>query len=127
VTDPVSTDTLSPEAVGLLRELVSRKVIWRDLNSSAYRVPGRLRRLIEHRDRTCTFPGCTVPGSYCDIDHREEWPRGGTHADNCHALCRRHHRAKQSYFAAVTLDPSTGDTCWTTHDGSTYRHPPPRY
>jgi hypothetical protein len=114
-------------AAALLRELAARNVVWRDLSSSAYRTPSRLRRFIEHRDRTCTFPGCTVPGAYCDIDHREEWPRGGTHAGNCHVLCRRHHRAKQFYFSAVTLDPATGDTCWTTPDGATYRRPPPRY
>jgi hypothetical protein len=114
-------------SLALLRELADRKVIWRDLNTSSYRVPSRLRRLIEHRDRTCRFPGCTVPGTYCDVDHRDEWPRGGTHADNCHLLCRRHHRAKQFYFADVTLDPTTGDTCWTTYEGTTYRRPPPRY
>jgi hypothetical protein len=68
-----------------------------------------------------------VPGTYCDTDHRDEWPRGGTHPDNCHLLCRRHHRAKQFYFAQVTLDPTTGDTCWTTHEGTTYRRPPPRW
>jgi hypothetical protein len=124
--DP-SAVALSSATRELLRDLASRKVIWRDLNSSAYRVPGRLRRAIEHRDRTCTYPGCTVPGYYCDIDHREEFPRGGTHAGNCHALCRRHHRAKQFYFAAVTLDPTTGDTCWTTYEGSTCRRPPRRY
>ena len=114
-------------AVAQLRALADRKVIWRDLNTSGYRVPGRLRKLVEHRDRTCCFPGCTVPGRYCDVDHREEWPRGGTHPDNTHVLCRRHHRAKQFYFADVTLDPTTGDTCWTTFEGSTYRRPPPRY
>jgi hypothetical protein len=68
-----------------------------------------------------------VPGRYCDVDHREEWPRGGTHQDNCHVLCRRNHRAKQFYFALLTLDPATGDSCWTTHEGATYRRPPPRW
>jgi hypothetical protein len=114
-------------AVAQLRELAARQVIWRDLSTSAYRVPGRLRSFVEHRDRTCCFPGCTVPGRYCDVDHREEWPRGGTHKDNCHVLCRRHHRAKQFYFADVTIDPTTGDTCWTTPDGTVYRRPPPRW
>jgi hypothetical protein len=111
----------------MLRELAGQPVVWRDLSSSSYRTPGRLRRFIEQRDRTCCFPGCTVPGRYCDVDHREEWPRGGTHQDNCHVLCRRHHRAKQFYFALLTLDPATGDSCWTTHEGATYRRPPPRW
>jgi hypothetical protein len=122
--DP-SQVTLSPDTLAQLRELATRKVIWRDLSTSAYRVPNRLRRYLEHRDRTCRFPGCTVPGRYCDADHRDEFPRGHTDPDNCHLLCRRHHRAKQFYFAQVTLDPATGDTCWTTYEGTTYRRPPP--
>jgi hypothetical protein len=117
----------SHQEVEPLSELAGRKVIRRDLNTSAYRVPGRLRRFVEHRDRTCCFPGCTVPGRFCDVDHREEWPRGRTDPENCHCLCRRHHRAKQFYFAEVVLDPLTGDTLWVTYDGETYRRAQPRY
>ena len=93
---------------------------------SRFRVPKRLRRFVEHRDRTCVFPGCTVPGRYCDVDHREPWPHGPTDAQNCQCLCRRHHRAKQAYFS-VTVDPETSDTIWTTPDGRQYRRPPPTY
>jgi hypothetical protein len=95
-----------------------------DPTSSAYRVPRRLRQHLERRDRTCTFPGCTVPGHQCDIDHRELWPYGPTIETNCHCLCRRHHRAKQCYFT-VELDPHTGDTLWTTPDGRQYSRRPP--
>jgi hypothetical protein len=123
---PAVGRSISPTRLALVRRMARRRVMWQDLRSSHYRVPGRLRRHLALRDRTCTFPGCHVPGRYCDVDHREEWPRGGTHDGNCHCLCRRHHRAKQDYFT-VRLDTTNGDTCWTTPDGRTYRRPPPRF
>jgi hypothetical protein len=128
---PISGSEATPSAVRekvrvLLERLTSAPVEIRDLSSEAYRPPDRLRRHVERRDRTCTFPGCTVPGERCDIDHREPWPHGPTTDTNCHCLCRRHHRAKQAYFT-VALDPDTGDTIWTTPDGHQYRRPPPTY
>jgi antitoxin (DNA-binding transcriptional repressor) of toxin-antitoxin stability system len=116
-----------PETVQVLLEQVTAEpVILKDLSSQAYRPPDRLRRHVERRDRTCAFPGCTVPGERCDVDHREPWPHGPTSEANCHCLCRRHHRGKQCYFT-VELDPDTGDTIWTTPDGRKYRRPPPTY
>jgi hypothetical protein len=117
---------VSPDTLAMLQRLAARKVIPCELDSAHYTVPGRLRRHLELRDRTCTFPGCHVPGKHCDIDHREPWPRGRTSEHNCHCLCRRHHRGKQDYFT-ITLDLTTGDTLWTTPDGRTYRRPPPRW
>jgi hypothetical protein len=119
-------DALSPATLALLQRLVRRKVIPFDLGTAHYRVPGRLRRHLEWRDRTCTFPGCHVRATMCDVDHRDTWPRGSTTEANCHCLCRSHHRAKQEYFTVI-LDTSTGETCWTTPDARTYRRPPPRY
>jgi antitoxin (DNA-binding transcriptional repressor) of toxin-antitoxin stability system len=117
---------LDKETRALLIRLVAQPIYPVDLSSTRYRVPGRLRRKLVLRDRTCTFPGCTVPGRYVDIDHRDEWPRGATNEANCHCLCRRHHRAKQAYFK-VRLDHDTGDTCWVTPDGREYRRPPPTF
>lgn len=122
---PGCSATVGATAATVLARLGSVPVVVRDLTSSAYRVPARLRRLVEVRDRTCTFPGCTVPGHWCDVDHREPWPYGPTSEANCHCLCRHHHRAKQGYFT-VTRDPD-GTTVWTTPDGRRYRRPPPTY
>jgi hypothetical protein len=123
---PCTAPALHPALIVLLQRLAADPVVHRDLRSTSYRVNGRIRRFIELRDRTCTFPGCTVPGHWCDVDHREPWPLGPTDRLNCHCLCRRHHRAKQAYFT-VTLDQRTGDTLWTTPDGRTYRRPPPTF
>jgi hypothetical protein len=132
VDDPVPgpAQTVEPAAPEpavqvLLEQFTDEPVVIRDLSTEAYRPPDRLRRHVERRDRTCTFPGCTVPGERCDGDHREPWPHSPTSDTNCHCLCRRHHRAKQAYFT-VSVDED-GSTVWTTPDGHTYRRPPPTY
>ena len=62
-----------------------------------YRPPDAMRRLLEHRDRRCCFPGCRRPVRHCDADHSIPFHRGGvTCPCNLAMLCRRHHRTKQS-------------------------------
>jgi hypothetical protein len=82
---------------------------------AGYRVPKRVRRFLESRDRTCVFPGCHQPAQATDKDHRIPWPLGATHPDNLQCLCRRHHRAKQVLFA-VELTPEEHYR-WTTRGG----------
>lgn len=56
-----------------------------------------LRRLVEARDRTCVFPGCRMPSTDCDLDHRVEVQDGGrTTEDNLSPLCRHDHRLKST-------------------------------
>jgi hypothetical protein len=44
------------------------------------------------RDRHCTFPGCTVPGTWADAHHLRHWVDGGpTDLANGTLLCGRHH------------------------------------
>src|SRR5699024_9674311 len=38
--------------------------------------PGQFKALMV-RDRHCTYPGCTVPGTWCDSHHLVWWCRGG--------------------------------------------------
>jgi uncharacterized protein DUF222/HNH endonuclease len=50
------------------------------------------RKAIWHRDRQCTFPGCTIPAQWTDVHHVEWWSRGGpTNVSNGALLCGRHH------------------------------------
>lgn len=94
--------------------------------SSGYRPADRLRRYVEARDRVCRFPGCRRPAYRADLDHRDEWPRGATSAENLQALCRRHHRAKtRRVFTVVSLPD--GGTRWITRGGWWFDHPPPLY
>jgi hypothetical protein len=44
------------------------------------------------RDGGCSFPGCTLPPSWCDRHHIVDWIDGGTtDLDNLTVLCRYHH------------------------------------
>ena len=55
-------------------------------------VPPAIRRVLDHRDGGCRFPGCG--NRFCDAHHIEHWIEGGkTRIDNLVLLCRRHHRA----------------------------------
>ena len=51
------------------------------------------RRALTARDKGCTFPGCTRPASWCQVDHVIPWYLGGpTNIDNLQLLCGWHHR-----------------------------------
>ncbi len=52
-----------------------------------------MRKLMNLRDKTCTAVGCTVPASFCDAHHIEEWSIGGrTSLKECKLLCWWHHQ-----------------------------------
>jgi hypothetical protein len=56
-------------------------------------VPPSLRRAVIVRDRTCRFPGCDRPHTWCDAHHVVHWADGGpTGLPNLLLLCRPHHR-----------------------------------
>jgi len=53
--------------------------------------PGQ-RRALEHRDKSCTFPSCSVPPAWTDAHHVIHWSRGGpSNLNNYALLCGRHH------------------------------------
>lgn len=93
--------------------------------SAGYRPGERLRAYVRARELTCTFPGCTRPAVRCDLDHRVAYPYGPTSAENLHALCRRHHRAKQALFVVDRLPDGT--TRWFTRGGWWFDRPPRSY
>jgi hypothetical protein len=56
-------------------------------------IPPSLRRALELRDKTCSYPGCDVPARWCDAHHILPWAEGGkTELDNLRLYCRTHHR-----------------------------------
>jgi len=53
--------------------------------------PGQFKALMV-RDSHCTYPGCDVPGTWCDAHHVIWWCRaGGTDIASLVLLCPRHH------------------------------------
>ena len=56
------------------------------------------------RDRECTWPGCTVPATWCDVHHTVHWCRGGhTSIDTGALLCRKHHTHVHEHDLEATV------------------------
>ncbi len=67
--------------------------------------PGQ-RRALHHRDKHCTFPGCTVPASWCDSHHVVHWAAGGlSDLSNYALLCGRHHSIVHDKKLTATVEP----------------------
>jgi hypothetical protein len=60
-----------------------------------YRPPPDLRLALQLDDETCRFPNCNRRAASCELDHTEDWARGGeTGKANLHHLCPKHHHLK---------------------------------
>ena len=98
-----------------------------------YKPTAPVARHVRLRDQTCTFPGCGMPATRCDLDHVEPFDHrdpaagGRTTPDNLHALCRRHHLLKTAGRWAVTRDPATDTTTWTAPTKHVYATHPRAY
>jgi len=66
------------------------------------------RRALGHRDKGCTFPGCTIPPQWCEAHHVVHWADGGlTDLANGTLLCGRHHTVvHQRGMTATVTDTS---------------------
>ena len=68
--------------------------------------PGQ-RRVLEYRDRHCSFPGCSIPASWCDAHHVVHWSRNGpSDVDNYALLCGRHHTVVHDRDLTATVTAS---------------------
>jgi len=128
---PITADTARKLLAGnaTLRRLITDPITGTliDLGRTRYQPTKPLQRLINHRDRTCRFPGCHRPAVQCDKDHCTTWTQGGHTSDsNLHALCRRHHNLKTHKAWRVDRNPDGSET-WTSALGFTYTKQPARY
>src|SRR2546428_6209774 len=63
-----------------------------EISARTRTIPPALRRVLQHRDRGCRFPGCGMP--FTQGHHIRHWAQGGpTTLLNLVLLCRRHHRS----------------------------------
>jgi hypothetical protein len=85
-----------------------------------YRPTSSQRRLVQTRNATCVHPGCRMPATDCDIDHRIPWADSHTtKTDDLAPLCRHHHLIRHK--AGWTYKPlPDGDHQFTTPLGHTY-------
>jgi hypothetical protein len=94
---------------------------------SSYLPGDRLRRLIQVRDHTCTWPPCSRAARDSDFEHGIPYDQGGmTDACNAGARSRRCHRVKQMPGWSVA-QPKPGWHMWTTPTGRIYVQEPWRY
>jgi hypothetical protein len=116
--DEAATKVATTDAVRAAILAMGRVPAARSLGSgmgvAGYRVPTRVERFLEARDRTCVFPGGHRPAQDTDKGHRIPWPTGPTDPENLQCLCRHHHRGKQTAFTVELID---GDHRWTTRGG----------
>jgi Domain of unknown function (DUF222) len=81
--------------------------------AAGYRIPGRLRALVEARDVHCRYPICRRPAAQCDLDHTVPHDQGGlTCRCNLSGCCRRHHRMK-TLTSWRLRQPRPGTLIWT--------------
>src|SRR5881409_111856 len=86
-------------------------------------IPPALRRVLQHRDRGCRFPGCGLP--FGQGHHIRHWAHGGpTTLSNLAMLCRRHHRAVHEEGYQVERR-SDGELQFRRPDGQLFPDVPP--
>jgi hypothetical protein len=79
-----------------------------------------LRRRVEARYPTCVFPGCRMPATSCDLDHRIPWSEGGsTSEENLGPGCRHDHIIHHRFGWRYIRLPN-GDHRWTSRTGHVY-------
>jgi hypothetical protein len=106
-----------------LLDMVHTPTAYDDDYVLGYRPTAAQRRLVDRRDRTCTFPSCSMPAHRSDADHRRPWRKGRyTTAAGLGALSRKHHRAKQTGWTPSPMPD--GSVLWNSPSGRTYIRPP---
>lgn len=62
-------------------------------------------KALYHRDRGCTFPGCTIPAPWTIAHHHPWFSRGGaTDLDKLALLCEAHHTYVHQHDLECTID-----------------------
>jgi hypothetical protein len=90
-----------------------------ELGRTARVVPPALRRVIDIRDRHCTFTGCTAPAMWCQAHHIVHWEDGGpTDERNLTLVCQFHHRAIHERGFALRWAPGGHHIQTIRPDGS---------
>ncbi len=139
---PADLAGCGPVDADLIREMAGLAPGWDRLYIDAcsglvsatdrYRPTAEMRRHLRARDGRCRFPGCAASVLLCDLDHTEEYSRGGsTTCENLSHLCRRHHALKHpdvdDRYRWSARQLSGGQIEWTSPHGQTFvDHPQPR-
>lgn len=125
---PIDPETARQLAAGATwwERLVTHPVSGAVLAADGYARPAALNRWLRARDQHCRTLGCRIPAINCEVDHNDDYAKGGKteHGNLCH-LCQRHHSMKQ--FTAWRIRQLDGGILqFTSPTGRIYTdHPPP--
>lgn len=108
---------LAAEAPSMLRVLTdpwSGAVI--DVGRKKYRPPQALRDLLRFRDQVCQFPGCNRKTEDAEVDHVDDWAKGGnTERENTKLLCKQHQMFKHVLGWEYRFTPDGSVTWYSPH------------
>ncbi|WP_158885174.1 HNH endonuclease signature motif containing protein [Amycolatopsis anabasis] len=135
--DPAQLAGYGPIPATIARDIAhSKNSTWRrivtdpvaglpvDVGRTRYRPPTALDRYIRLRDRECRAPGCNRPTQAGDIDHTQDWAKGGTTDKTIlGGWCERHHYLKDQPGWNFEPQPN-GNITITTPTGGTYTSKP---
>lgn len=138
--EPAVVEGIGPIPVDRARELVGGADGWMrilthpetgmvlSVGRDRYGAPPGLRRLVQWRADRCMGPGCGIPASRCEIDHRVAWEHGGeTRLENLNPLCKGHHTVKHhGGWTVRDVDGSFGAVEWISPAGRRYVVQPER-
>ena len=78
-------------------------------------------RAVEAREHTCYFPGCRMPATQCDLDHRTPWSElHRTSAAGLDAGCKHDHLTVRHRLGWKHQILPNGDHLWTSPLGHQY-------
>ena len=125
---PIDPETARELAAGATwwERLVTHPISGTVLAADGYARPAALNRWLRARDQHCRTLGCRIPAIRCEVDHNDDYAKGGKteHGNLCH-FCQRHHSMKQ--FTAWQVQQLDGGILqFTSPTGRVYAdHPPP--
>lgn len=88
-----------------------------DIGRTRYRPPEALREFIGLRDQHCRFPGCNRRADKCEVEHIQDWAKGGeTCRQNNELTCKRHQMYKHALGWKAIYQPD-GSVLWRSPHG----------
>jgi hypothetical protein len=138
--EPATVEGVGPIPVERARELAGGAEEWMrilthpetgvvlSVGRKRYQTPPSLRWLVKWRADRCMGPGCGMPASRCEIDHRVAWEHGGeTRLENLNPLCKGHHIIKHhGGWTLRDVEGSYGAVEWISPTGRRYVVQPER-
>jgi hypothetical protein len=94
-----------------------------DVGITGYRPTASQRREVLAAYQRCVFPGCRMPSTDCDIDHRvPHADNGPTATPNLGPVCRHDHVIRHRFGWSYRRE-ANGDHVWRSPLGHTYTSP----